>query len=88
MVEVFGDTSVRKHSGGASMNTLYEDSLTGRTRHRVMSRLFYDDAVVVQVEVNRPNGPEDYNGVPIYPACTFWRDATPDDMMRLKEATA
>lgn len=62
--------------------------MTGQMRYRVQPRWFNDPLVVLQVEVDVDDGPTDSNGMPMWLAGTFWRDAKPEDLQFLPKASA
>lgn len=59
------------------------ERLTGRQRYRVatIGGFFSSRQVLVlEVEVVRGDGPDDYHGMPTYLGGTIWRDALPQDI--------
>lgn len=67
----------------------YDDTLTGNIRYRVATVGFLprQQVVILQVEVGRPDGPPDANGMPLWTSCRTWRDAQPTDIYALGKAT-
>lgn len=59
--------------------------LTGRSRYRVERRWMKVDLVVLQVEVQYGYGPPDFHGMPSHLPGKKWRDATPEDIMKLPD---
>lgn len=56
---------------------MYSEKLSGRIRHRIGFR----GVLILQVEYSRPDGPDDWYGIPTYlSASGLWRDAIVEDM--------
>jgi len=63
------------------------EKLTGRTRWRAESAfLSKEPRVVLQVEIGRSDGPDDYHGMPTYLAGTYWRDVNVADLVEINVA--
>lgn len=57
-----------------------------KTRFRVGKEgMFGKPVMILQVHEKYPEGPDDYNGLPTYPAGERWRDAKVEDMQRILE---
>lgn len=65
-------------------------TLTGKTRFRTLAVGFLTSKthlLVLQVEENYPDGPDDWRGMPTYLSGTHWRDATTEDLASLDITT-
>lgn len=59
--------------------------LTGKFRYSTRKRLLRPDRVVVEVEIEWGDGPDDHNGMPTYLEGSAWKEASPADMLRLTQ---
>jgi len=61
---------------------LNNERLTGKKRYRVENGWLFK-GVVLQVEVQWDDGPDDWQGMPEYLRGIMWRDARPEDLQYL-----
>lgn len=60
--------------------------LTGKIKFRIESSGFFNsEKVILQVEHEWENGPDDFNGLPTYLCGKGWRDAKAEDLQYIKK---